>query len=259
MLTNELVVDMRHRPPEIIISDDAFSGPIKHIISSIAERHNLTISWQEVPWPRTLDRAKKGNTDIIPRHSLTDERKNYLMPMLLGFEKRQVHYLLAPQHAEPHTYTQFTDFNELTFGLLRGSFYSDNIVSMQKDENVVYATNIEQLMSLLLKNRIDVLPIQNISWAESAYNNIKRKHKPMYKVAEYREEFLSGKFISMSKKSTFKNQFHDFNCDLYQMRANGKVNEVYSRFNIQPYVQDLTHPLSKQQQLSCTTKKAANN
>lgn len=249
----EILVDMRHRPPEIMVKDNQYSGPIKEVIETLADKNNLTVKWQNVPWPRTLIRAKSGTVDIVPRHSLTEERRRFLLPMLLGFEKRQVYYLLAPKYSEVGRYLKFKNFSGMTFGLLRGSYYSDVIAAMPKNRNnVVYANNIEQLLSLLLLNRIDVLPTQNISWIKHAYQSVGEKYDLQFKIAPYKDEFLSGKYISVSKSSAFSSQYHNFNCDLFKMRKAGVIEKIYTNYGVTPYVQDFSHSLSKEQERSCS-------
>lgn len=128
--------------------------------------------WQEVPWARTLSRAIQGSVDIVPRHSLNLEREKYLSSMLIGFENRSVTFLLAPHLINIEPINSFEQLNNYSFGMLRGSFYSPSLENIRDKPATVYANSIEQLMGMLLKGRIDVLPMQNLVWAEKAFNEL---------------------------------------------------------------------------------------
>ncbi len=87
---------MRHRPPEMSIVNGKYYGPIIDIIELLLSDAKVEPQWLNIPWPRTLLRAQNGIVDLIPRHSMTSDREKYLLPMLLGYEKRHVRYLFGP-------------------------------------------------------------------------------------------------------------------------------------------------------------------
>lgn len=247
-----VTVDMRHRPPEMIVSGKDVSGPVKDLIEAMFVGTDATFDWQIVPWPRTLSRAIKGTVDVVPRHSMNAERELYLLPMLMGFEDRHVLYLMSPKYKNPQLYDSLESMANLNFGLLRGSYYSEAIEKIKDQPNAMYANSIEQLMRLLLKERIDVLPIQNITWAEKAFEKVSKDHpSKKYVVAKYQDDFVSGKYISISKNSRLSAYFNQLNCSLYKLRKSGKVDEIYSKYNVPPYVQVFDHPESIAQKKNC--------
>ena len=97
VFAQQVQVDVRHRPPEIVFTQNKPTGPVISIIDKLLVAIKAQPLWLNVPWPRTLMRAKNGQVDIIPRHSMTPEREKYLLPLLIGYEKRTLYYLFVPQ------------------------------------------------------------------------------------------------------------------------------------------------------------------
>jgi len=248
----QVFIDVRHRPPEIVVKNAQVSGPIREIIERLFSKKKVELNWQSVPWPRTMSRAINGKVDIIPRHSLNREREQFLLPMLIGFEQRQITFLLAPTLLNTTEMQTLSQFKGLIFGFLRKSYYSRSLDTMHNDSNIVYANSIEQLMEMLLAGRIDILPIQNITWAEEAYEKVRGKHpNKYYTVAPYKENFISGKYISIPKASNSSKFYHEFNCLLFNMRKSGTIDNIYRRFSIPVYLQLFDKIESKTQQASC--------
>ena len=245
-------IDLRHRPPEMSIIEQNYSGPIIDIIELLLKDANLEPLWLNVPWPRTLLRAKLGQVDIIPRHSMTPDREKYLLPMLLGYEQRTIHYLLAPTIKNADTYKSPKQFGGLIFGLLRGSYYGPYIKSIDNYVSTVYTNDIDKLMSLLLSGRIDIMPIQNLSWAEAAYDKVKHMHPgKQYQTTFFKESFVSGKYISIPKSSPLAAKYHQLNCKLFKLRNAGIIDKLYKEYLISTYIQIFDNKESQQQLDSC--------
>ncbi|WP_198149791.1 substrate-binding periplasmic protein [Colwellia sp. MT41] len=254
--TEPVQIDLRHRPPEMSIVDNKYYGPLIDIIKLLLLDANLEPQWLVIPWPRTLLRAKLGQVDIIPRHSMTAERERYLLPMLLGYEQRSIHYLLAPTIKNIARYHSPKQFGHLIFGLLRGSYYGPYIdkfnTKVSTKVSTIYAHDINQLMSLLLTGRIDVMPIQKLSWAEAAYQQVRHLHTGLhYQIAEFKESFVSAKYISIPKDSPLAARFHQLNCKLFKLRNAGTIDSIYQEYGITPYLQIFENKESQQQLSSC--------
>jgi len=248
-------IDIRHRPPEMSIVEQNYSGPIIDIIELLLADTNLDPQWLSVPWARTLLRAKLGQVDIIPRHSMTPDREEYLLPMLLGYEQRNVHYLLAPTIKDIEQYKSPKEFGGLIFGLLRGSYYGPYIKNIDSKLSTVFTNDIDQLMSLLLSGRIDIMPIQNLSWAEVAYEKVKHQHPDKnYQVAAFKESFISGKYLSIPKNSPLSAKYHQLNCKLFKLRNAGIIDNLYQQYLIPTYIQIFDNNESLEQLDSCLEK-----
>lgn len=245
-------VDIRHRPPEMSIVEQSYSGPIIDIIDLLLSDANLDPQWSSVPWARTLLRAKLGQVDIIPRHSMTPEREKYLLPMLLGYEQRTIHYLLSPNIKNVDKYQSPKQFGNLIFGLLRGSYYGPYVKSIDSKVSTVFTNDINQLMSLLLTGRIDIMPIQNLNWAEAAYDKVKHKHPDKhYQTTSFKESFVSGKYLSIPKASPLAAKYHQLNCKLFKLRDAGVIDKLYQQYLIPAYIQIFENKESLQQLDSC--------
>lgn len=251
-MSQQAKIDLRHRPPEISITEKKISGPIIDIMDELLTSINITPFWMNVPWPRTLLRAKNGEVDIVLRHSMTPDREEYLLPMLIGYEQRVVYYLLGPHIKNVKQYQQIEQLDKLTFGLLRRSYYGPHIENITSKKKTTFTNNIDQLMEMLLTKRIDVMPIQNLTWAEISYAKIKdRYNNAQYQIAEVNESFLSGKYISIPKLSKLNDKYHKLNCLLYQWRSSGKIDAIYQQYKITPYIQLFNTIESHRQAMSC--------
>jgi len=245
-------VDIRHRPPEMSIVEQNYSGPIIDIIDLLLADANIEPQWLSVPWARTLLRAKLGHVDIIPRHSMTPDREEYLLPMLLGYEQRNVHYLLSPSIKDIEPFQSPKEFGSLIFGLLRGSYYGPYINNIDTKISTVFTNDIDQLMSLLLSGRIDIMPIQNLKWAEVAFDKVKHQHpKKKYQIAGFKESFFSGKYLSIPKSSPLAGRYHQLNCKLFKLRHTGTIDKLYKQYLIPSYIQIFDNKESRQQLDSC--------
>jgi len=248
----QVKIDLRHRPPEMSVVDGNHSGPIIDIIELLLEDADLEPQWLSVPWVRTLLRAKLGQVDIVPRHSMTPEREKYLLPMLIGYEQRTIHYLLASTINDVDKYQSPKQFGSLIFGLLRGSYYGPYVKSIDSNVSTVFTNDINQLMSLLLTGRIDIMPIQNLKWAEAAYNKVKDKHPGThYQTTSFQESFVSGKYFSIPKTSPLAAHYHQLNCKLFKLRNAGKIDKLYQDYLIPTYIQIFDNKESQQQLDSC--------
>jgi len=251
-LGQQVQIDFRHRPPEMVITNDQYSGPIVDTINILLTSINEKPRWVNVPWPRTIQRARAGLVDIIPRHSMTLDRETFLLPMLLGYEQRSVRYLLGPHIKDISKYQTLKDFNQLHYGLLRGSYYGPHIETIRNRGTTTFTNSVEQLLEMLLTGRIDVMPIQNIVWAENAYDNIKNKYKnKQYQLSVVNDSFISGKYISISKSSSLSLRYHELNCRLFQLRYSGEIDTIYLKFKLQPYFQIFDNNESLKQATSC--------
>lgn len=254
-LSQSAKVDVRHRPPEMSIVNNKYYGPLIDIIVLLLAEEQIEPIWLNVPWPRTLLRSQLGKVDIVPRHSLTSDREKYLLPMLLGYEQRNVRYLFGPHIKNISQYHTLKQLRRLNFGLLRGSYYGPFVESIDTKNSTIFTNNIEQLMSLLLIGRIDVMPIQNLIWAENSFLQVKDKFKGKnYQLSEINETFFSGKYISIPKLSPLSSKFHAINCKLYQLRISGAIDSMYHEYVIKPYIQIFDNDESQLQKQSCNEK-----
>lgn len=82
----------RDRHPVIYVENGECKGPGAAVINEVIARLGHKINWSNVPWARTIKVAEMGQVDLIPVHSMTPERNDFLDPMLLGYDKRYVYY-----------------------------------------------------------------------------------------------------------------------------------------------------------------------
>ncbi|MEH6651369.1 MAG: hypothetical protein V7707_15180 [Motiliproteus sp.] len=118
----EFKADFRHVPPDMTYINDVPAGPIREIIDLAVTRAGHTIEWRTVPWKRTQKVASQGKTDLLVRHSMNDERRKFLSPIIMGHQIREVVFITAPN--KEVIIHSFADLQNYTIGQHRGYLYA---------------------------------------------------------------------------------------------------------------------------------------
>jgi len=89
-----VTTDFRPRPPEIVISENkTLSGPIKDLFEKIVSDAGGRVEWRVRPFKRSLMEAKQSNIpDCIVRMSFTEKRAKFLLPILFGYQRKNVYF-----------------------------------------------------------------------------------------------------------------------------------------------------------------------
>ena len=237
--------DFRSRPPEIIIKNGLPTGPIIKLVEILFHQQKLDIQWREAPWARSLKDAEVGKTDLLVRHSMNPQREQYLLPILLGYETRNVHYVVSHKFADK--INQLKEMKGLRIGALRYSFYSENANKIILNNTLILVTDLKQLIEMLKRNRIDIILTYDEHWAFISHN-----HKgKLVELNKFKEKFINGRYLSISKKSFAKQYYTQLNCHIYQMRKNGGLSAIFTEYGVKPYIQLFETAESIDQSASC--------
>ncbi|HAY96270.1 transporter substrate-binding domain-containing protein, partial [Shewanella sp.] len=144
----------RDRHPVIYVENGECKGPGAAVINEVIARLGHKINWSNVPWARTIKVSEMGQVDLIPVHSMTPERNDFLDPMLLGYDKRYVYYFaLANRQLEVK---HFDELKPHIIGALRGAFYCPQFNDNQNQLKVSFVNDNGQLINMLKAERIDL-------------------------------------------------------------------------------------------------------
>ena len=237
--------DFRSRPPEIIINNGLPTGPIIKLVEVLFHQQKVDIQWRKAPWARSLKDAEFGKTDLLVRHSMNPQREQYLLPILLGYETRNVHYVILDEHTEK--FNLLKEIKGLSIGALRYSFYSESAKEILANNSITLVNELSQLIKMVNKNRIDIILAYDEHW-EVISKDYKGK---LVELSHFKEEFINGRYLSISKKSFAKQYYTQLNCRIFKMRKNGDLSAIFTQYGVKPYIQLFETEESIEQSASC--------
>lgn len=226
----------RDRHPVIYIEKGECKGPGAAVINQVITRLGHKVNWSNVPWARTIKVAETGLVDLIPVHSMTPERKDFLDPMLLGYDKRYVYYFaLANRQLEVK---HFDELKPHIIGALRGAFYCPQFNDNQNQLKVSFVNDNGQLINMLKAGRID-LAITSEQHEMQFFAN-----DPQLKQMEYVDISKNGRYFSiplMSPLHQYAKQVHQIVND---MRTSGEITRLFESYGVEPPLNLTESPLA---------------
>ncbi|SIR02661.1 amino acid ABC transporter substrate-binding protein, PAAT family [Shewanella morhuae] len=216
----------RDRHPVIYFENGECKGPGAAVINEVITRLGYKVNWSNVPWARTIKIAEIGQVDLIPVHSMTPERNDFLDPMLLGYDKRYVYYFALENRQ--FEVKHFDELKPYIIGALRGTFYCSQFNDNQKQLKVSFVNNNDQLINMLKAKRIDL-----VITSEQHEMSIFAK-EPRFKQVKYVDISNNGRYFSipiMSPLHQYAKQVHQIVDD---MRTSGEITRLFESYGIEP-------------------------
>lgn len=225
----EFNVHCRDRPPYLNWMNGTCVGPEAEITELLLKKAGHTIKWHFKPWVRSLNEAKTGDVDLLPRHSMTDERQTYLYPILMGYRERKI-YFYANQLRGDIVVKNFSDLRKYAIGTLKGSYYFDefqNSLDIQK----ITVVESEQLAEMLAANRLDLVITTAVHRLDLFEN------KSAFKQMDYIKSVLLGRYLSIPKASNKISEAEKLEKIMLEMRKDGTFEEIFQKYKLQPLIQ----------------------
>lgn len=226
----------RDRHPVIYVEKGECKGPGAAVINQVITRLGHKVNWSNVPWARTIKVAETGQVDLIPVHSMTPERKDFLDPMLLGYDKRYVYYFaLANRQLEVK---HFDELKPHIIGALRGAFYCPQFNDNQNQLKVSFVNDNGQLINMLKAGRIDLAITSEQHEMQFFAKN------PQLKQMEYVDISKNGRYFSiplMSPLHQYAKQVHQIVND---MRTSGEITRLFESYGVEPPLNLTESPLA---------------
>jgi len=224
-----LKADFRHRPPEMIVEGERFTGPLKDILEEAAKSLGYRVEWRLAPFPRSLNDLRVGRIDIIPRTVRNDDREgfvNFLGP--IGHQDKDILFLV--RKGKEHSIRRYEDLGRLTIGVkLKTAYFErfDHDSTLAKEP----ASDDFNLARMFMGRRFDTVAVLDKAAMESALAGLTFDD---YAYADYRFEQKIGNFYGMSKASPNAELFSRLDATLDEMMASGRVAEIYLQFGVAP-------------------------
>jgi len=224
-----LVADARMRPPEMVVDEKTgnSSGPLIEVLNEAASKLGYTVQWHPVPFARSLDQLKSGNTDIVPRLIMTEERKDFaefLGP--IGVQHAEIDFIV--RSGKEHTLKSYQDLQAVTVAVKRKTVYFEQF---DKDKSIrrMEATDDEQLAAMFNAKRFDVIIVLDKPAIERAF---KEKSITDYAWADFKVPITMGVYFGMSKASKHAGIAAQLSNALREMVKSGRVAKIYKNSNV---------------------------
>ncbi len=150
--------DGDYAPYEIIHPDHNVSGLHMDMVTAVADRLGIHITFLPLPWKRALDMIQKGEADAITYMSKTPERSQFAI-FFEGNILSQVQNGFFTLKSRVHEFQYTGDINTLkthTIGMLAGYNYGPEFSRATFRARDAGAVTEKQLIRKLLNQRFDV-------------------------------------------------------------------------------------------------------
>lgn len=220
-----LKADFRHRPPEMLVdsSTNQLSGPLKDIIEEAAQQLGHSIEWSVVPFARSLNSLKSGETDIVPRVIRNAEREQFVQ--YVGPISEQVKNIMFVTRSDSADVKSYGDLKALNIGVKRGTAYFDQFDQDNTLRKVVVNDDFN-IARMLEAKRIDAIVVLDMGALESEF---KVMNYSGYRATSYFYPNRIGNFYGMPKNHPLSAAFSQ---KLAEMVKNGRVTEIYSKYGL---------------------------
>jgi polar amino acid transport system substrate-binding protein len=221
-----LIVDLRHRPPEMIVDGGKYSGPLLDIIEKAADQIGYQVKYQVRQFQGSLVYLQRSKIDILPRTICTKERAeviDYLGP--IGYQQKEILFLV--KSGKEASIRQFEDLKHFKVGVKRGTVYFAEFDQSQEIEKII-SEDDENLVRMFAKNRFDTMIILDESAVEFA---LKKYHISDYAYAHYRHPLRIGIYYGIAPNHPVKDTLQHALEDLV---TSGRVQAIYQQYGLEP-------------------------
>lgn len=210
----------RDFPPDLYFDGENCVGIVPDFVSDVFDELGYKIKWKKVPWARTISDAKKGRVDLLIRHSMTAERKGFLLPVIYANTRRNLSFYKSPHLRQK--VESYDDIAKLKVGSILGFYYSPKFSKLES-EKVVFVGKTEQLIGMLKLGRID-LAVTSESHSEELF-------KDSFEKANFVDSFDNQLYISIPKKSPLAHLHSELAAAVARLKDNGSIAKYYHRYN----------------------------
>lgn len=218
----ELKIAIYIEPPFVDLVNNQLAGENVDIAKLLATSIDMKPVFIRCPFARCLNMVKRGFADMIIGLKKLPEREKdliYITPPHLVQHYPLRFFTLSENKL---TINNFDDLQKLTVGTLRGASYFD-LFDEDKSITKVELTSREQLVSMLLRNRIDTF----IEREESIVPLLPEKeYRQKFSLANYQYDKAVNSYIAISKSSDIKAYAEPLSAQLKSFVTNGTIKAI---------------------------------
>ncbi len=211
----------RNYPPYLYFDGSKCIGAIPDLVTDLMNEQGHQIVWSNVPWIRSIKVAKEGKVDLLIRHSMTQERKQFLHAIPYGYYTRELFFFKSPTLTSD--INSYQDIKKYNIGAIRGNFYSPKFSTL--DTNILTLVGqTEQLINMLERGRID-LAVTSSSHSDKLFTD-------RFVKSRFVDSFDNPLYISIPKKSNASKYYNDIATLLLDYRKSGKIDQYFLKYNL---------------------------
>lgn len=223
-----LKVDIRHRPPEMIVNDTSYTGPLIDIIQEIATTNGYQIQYHFRQFYGSMILLKQGRIDILPRTICTMERAqsiDYLGP--IGYQTKKIVFIVRPGLEDKiHSFEDLVKFN---IGTKKGTFYYDEFNNNNRIKKVETYDD-ENLVRMYDAGRFDVFIALDKKSALAAFE---KEGITQFAFAKYFHTRHIGNYFGIAKDHPARTLLQK---TLEEMVKSGRISKIYQDHGVTPPV-----------------------
>lgn len=230
-----LVVDVRHRPMEMVVEGKNYSGPLLDIIKEAAEGIGYKVYFYERHFSISMNLLKTGRIDILPRTFWTKEREeviDYIGP--IGYQKKPILFLVKVGNEK--MIQKFEDLEKVIVGVKKGAFYFDEFHKNQNIKKMESIDDTNMVKMLFLGNRFDTMIINDKKSVEKALENEGIKE---FAYTDYQYPRIIDNYYGITQNHPAKDKLQKA---LENMVKSGRIGEIYEKFGETPPLQHMETP-----------------
>jgi polar amino acid transport system substrate-binding protein len=217
-----LVVATYIEPPYSYFVDDEFTGIHVKVITLLAEKLHKQVKFIQCPFARCLSFLENGQADAIIGIRKTAERIHYLAYLDQPVSTQTFPLQFYIRSDSTLNISNYSDLAHLRIGTLRAATYFDRFDNDQS-LNKVEVVNYNQLLQMLLKDRIDTF-LEREESVKPWIDHVDYKQK--IKLADYLYNKSVDGYIALSKKSSFITEIEQFSNMQRQLLNNGEIQTI---------------------------------
>ncbi|WP_281561616.1 ABC transporter substrate-binding protein [Thalassomonas sp. RHCl1] len=212
-------------PPMIDKVDNRYVGKNIEVVKLLAKTLKKKIIYIPCPTARCLSLMRKGQADMMISVRKTPERERYLSFISPPFFTQHFPLRFFINSTNDLDIDNYQDLTPLTIGVIRGSTYFDKF---DHDNQLIKVelTSREQLVHMLLKNRIDTFIEREesiVSWLPES------QYKSAFKLANYQYDRSVDSYIAIAKRSPLQQELPHLSATLTQLVNSGAISEILDK------------------------------
>jgi polar amino acid transport system substrate-binding protein len=226
-----LLADARHRPPEMIVDEvnGTVSGPLIEILNEAARIRGYTVSWQIMPFARTLKRLESGDTDLAPGVIVNAERKgfvDFIGPF--GYDHRPVSFLVRSE--DRHRLSSYDELKKIRVGVKQGTIYFPRFDADTTIERIESKDDLN-LVQMLARKRFDAMIVNEKEAAEAVISTYRLSGLSW---ADYEIPRSQPRYYALSKKSRHRALGPALSETIRNLSTSGRIAEIYKAHGLPP-------------------------
>lgn len=220
-----LVIATHIEPPLIYLQQGEFNGPNAEIAKLLAASINKTAVFVQCPFARCLYMAKAGRADMLIGINKNAERMAYLDYLATPYTSisTPINFYLNTDNL--HNITKHEDLANLTIGVVRGATIYPKF-NQDKSLKTIEVSTHEQLIEMLLKQRIDTFAAKDLSIRARVPRDIYQNKMQM---ADYSYHKQADFYIAVSKKSPLNLDHQQLSQHLALLLNNGTIERLLNK------------------------------